>query len=108
MRRAAATLIALFAALLPDALPAQTKQECLITINSDGSCDAAGLHVPCREIGPKLREAGVPANALIRFRGDGTRGDPTVSYDAVSAAIESVKHAGFTFKMGYINAQPES
>ena len=102
MRRAPVLLVALLVALLADAVPAQTKQDCLITINSDGTCDAAGLHVPCSEIGPKLRQAGIPADVHIRLGLD-----RTVKYDVVSATIQSVMNAGFmNLKMGSINTEP--
>jgi len=57
MHRGLSLLLILSAALGPGAVPAQTKTPILITIGSDRTCLAAGLHVPCREVGPKLREA---------------------------------------------------
>ncbi len=102
MRRAGGIVVALLIALLADATPAQTIPECLVTIHPDGSCDAAALHVPCREIGPSLRRAGIPASTLIRFRLDGK-----VSYDVVSATLQSVTRAGLTFrKIGSVNVEP--
>ena len=103
MRHALATLVTLYVALLASAVvPAQTKQDCLITIHFDGTCEAAGLHVPCSEIGPKLRQAGVPADAHIRFGPDSR-----VSYEAVSATLQSVTRAGFTnMKIGFITVEP--
>jgi biopolymer transport protein ExbD len=77
---------------------AQMTQDCLITIHFDGTCEAAGLHVSCGEIGPKLRQAGIPADAHIRFNPDSP-----VRYDAVSATVQSVADAGFTnVKIGFI------
>src|ERR1700761_2773118 len=103
MRRAPALVVTLLVGLLSDAVIAQTKQDCLITINTDGTCDAAGLHVLCRDIGPELRKAGIPADAPIRFGLD-----RTVDYGVVSVAIQSVTHAGFTnSKVGFITAEPE-
>ena len=100
MRRAPALVIALFVGWLSDVVSAQTIQDCLITIHFDGSCEAAGLHVSCKEIGPKLRQAGVPADAHIRFSPDSG-----VRYDAVSATLQSVAGAGFTnMKIGFITA----
>jgi hypothetical protein len=57
MRRPLASVVSLLVVLLASAVPVQTKQDCLITINSDGTCDAAGLHVRCSVIGPSLRQA---------------------------------------------------
>jgi biopolymer transport protein ExbD len=101
MRHAQALLAALLAALLIDAVPAQTKKDCLITINSDGTCDAAGLHVPCSEIGPKLRHAGISSDTDIRLNLDSS-----VPYDAVSATIQSVSRAGLNVKLGHVNVAP--
>jgi biopolymer transport protein ExbD len=98
MHRAFALPFAILIALQGDAAPAQGKYDCLITINADGTCAAAGLHVPCREIGPKLRQAGIPPNAVIRFTAD-----KNVNYEAVSATQESLSRAGFTnMKVGFI------
>ena len=98
MRCALALIIAPLVVFLGDGASAQTLQDCLIMIHFDGTCEAAGLHVSCSEIGPKLRQAGVPADAHIRFSPDSG-----VRYDAVSATLQSVAAAGFTnAKIGFI------
>lgn len=102
MHRALAILLALLVATRPDVVLAQTIVDVLITMKSDGTCQATGLKVPCREIGPKLRAAGIPRDAHIRFTG-GT----DVRYDVISATIQSVMHAGFTnTKIGFITTEP--
>ena len=99
MRRAFALLSALFGTLRRKAVAAQPEQDCVVTVHADGTCEAAGLRVPCREIGPKLHEAGIPAAARIRFSFD-----RSANYDVVSAAFESVQRAGLKMKkLGYIN-----
>jgi len=103
MHRAFALLFAFFAASWGYAVPAQTEQDWVITIHVDGTCETAGLRVPCREIGPKLDQAGIPPTASIRFSID-----RDAHYDAVSAALESVQHAGLKMKkVGYINVGPD-
>ena len=98
MRRPLPSLVALLVVLMAGTVPAQTKQDCLITINSDGTCDAAGLHVPCGVIGPHLRQAGIAADAHIRFGLVST-----ANYGVISATIQSVTRAGFTnLKIGFI------
>jgi hypothetical protein len=101
MHRAFALLFALLIASQGDAVVAQATYDCVITINADGTCAAAGLHVPCREIGPKLRQAGIPANANIGFSIQKAV-DQAAAYRAVSATLESLKRAGFTYKIGYV------
>jgi len=99
MRRAFARLFALLGTLGRKALPAQTEQDCVITVHADGTCEAAGLRVPCREIGAKLQEAGIPAASRVRFSFD-----RDANYDAVSAAFESVQRSGLKMKkLGYVN-----
>ena len=103
MHRFFALGFGLFFAMQTGAVLAQTNQGFLITIKADGTCAAAGLHVPCREIGHKLREAGIPPNAKIRLGAD-----KGASYEAVSAALESVMHAGFSIaKVGFVNTKPD-
>lgn len=102
MRRVPALVIAPLVILLGDAALTQTQQACLIVIHFDGTCEAAGLRESCSEIGPKLRRAGIPADAHIRFSPD-----DGVRYETVSATLQSVKDAGFThMKIGFITVRP--
>jgi hypothetical protein len=97
MHRALPLLLVLVAALLPDAVAAQTKPTVWITIASDGSCLASGEHVSCREIGAKLRAAGVPLDAYIQFTGDSYVSSPLLG------AMDSLKAAGYKItKIGFI------
>jgi len=97
MRHSLALMGSLIVVFLVTAAPAQPKQDCLITIHSDGTCDAAGLHVRCSVIGPRLRQAGISTDAHIRFHASGA------NYALVSATVQSVTRAGFTtMKVGFI------
>ncbi len=70
-------------------------------MQSDGTCQAAGLKVPWREIGPKLRAAVIPPDAHIRFTGG-----RDFRYQVISATIQSVIHAGFAnAKIGFITTE---
>lgn len=60
MNQALPILLVLGLALRLDILWAETHTGISINVASDGTCEAAGLHVSCSEIGPKLREAGIP------------------------------------------------
>jgi hypothetical protein len=99
MRYSAVSLVVLIGAVLVGTVTAQTQRNCRIAIHSDGTCDAAGVHVPCSNIGPELRRAGVPLDVRVYFQPD-----KSANYAAVSAALESVTHAGFTnAKVGSVN-----
>jgi biopolymer transport protein ExbD len=101
MRHAPALLACIPVALLARTVPAQSTQDCVITINADGTCDAAGLHVPCKEVGPKLREVGISSDTHIRLKLD-----RSVPYDVVSATLQSVSHAALNLKIGYVDVAP--
>jgi hypothetical protein len=53
-------------------------------------------------VGAKLRELGTPLDAHIHLSGD-----THASYTATTAAIDSLRRAGFNLKMGWINVQPQ-
>jgi biopolymer transport protein ExbD len=101
MHHARALFVCISVALLARTVPAQSTQDCTITINADGTCDAAGLHVPCNEVGPKLREAGISSATHIRLKLD-----RSVPYDVVRDTLQSVSHAGLNLKIGYVNVAP--
>lgn len=81
----------------PDGAVAQPKGV-LITINSDGTCEAVGQRASCREIGAELQKAGIPSDTWIGFAGD------TIGDDALFAAtLDSLSHAGFkNVKIGFL------
>jgi len=90
-------LLVLGLALRLDILCAQTRG-ISINVASDGTCEAAGLHVFCSEIGPKLREAGIPLDSWITFRGAAT-----VNFDEMKPTMASLARAGFkNMKIGFI------
>jgi len=78
---------------------AQVEAAVTVRISAD-TCLIRDLNVPCSDVGAKLRELGVPSDADIRLSGD-----KSASYRAVSAALESIRSAGFQFKIGYVNVQ---
>jgi hypothetical protein len=101
MHQAPAFLLAALVALGSNSLPAQTETGVHIRISGE-TCLIGNLDVPCRDVGVKLRELGTPTDADIHLSGD-TR----ASYRATSAAIESLRRAGFKLKMGWINVRPQ-
>jgi hypothetical protein len=101
MQHAPAFLLAALVTLGSSSLPAQTKTDVDIRIVGE-SCLIGGLDVPCGDVGAKLRELGTPADAHIHLIAD-----PKAKYEAVSAAIASLRDAGFPPKMGYINVRPQ-
>ena len=91
-------VLVLVLALRLGVLCAQTHTGISINVASDGTCEAAGLHVSCRDIGRKLREAGIPLDTWISFRGA-----VSVRYDAMKPTIDSLTSAGFkNIKIGFI------
>ncbi len=98
MNQALLLLLVFGLALRLDTLCAQTHTGISINVTSDGTCEAAGLHVSCSEIGTKLRGSGIPLDTRITFRGAAT-----VSYDVMKPAIDSLARAGFkNMKIGFI------
>ena len=98
MHRALALLLVLLVAVRPDAVLAQTPKAVVITINSDGTCRAVDVHARCREIGSKLREAGIPLDTPITFTGA-----TTINLDVTMATVHSVAKAGFwNSKIGFL------
>jgi len=96
-RTATLFLLVLLIASQGNAALAQAKDLLVITVNVDGTCAASRVHVPCREIGTKLRQAGVPLNTRVRLHFD-----KTVVYEILAATLESVRDAGLDLKLGYV------
>jgi hypothetical protein len=94
-------LLATLVTLGSNPLLAQPEQAVDIHISGE-TCLIGNLDVPCSDVGAKLRELGTPLNAHLHLIGD-TR----TSYKATSAAMESLRRAGFKLKMGYMNVQPQ-
>jgi biopolymer transport protein ExbD len=98
MHRALKLLSVLLLAVRLDAVCAETHRGVVIDVASDGTCQAAGLHVSCGDIGAKLRDAGIPLDTWITFSGAGT-----VSYDTMKSTIDSLARAGFrNMKIGFL------
>jgi hypothetical protein len=97
MKQVLALFLVLGLALRLDILCAQT-QGISINVVSDGTCEAAGLHISCSEIGPKLRELGISLDTWITFRGAAT-----VNLDEMKPTMASLARAGFKhIKIGFI------
>ena len=96
MHRALPLLFVLLGAAA-DVAVAQPKGV-LITINSDGTCEAVGVRVDCRGIGEKLQKAGVPTDTWIGFTGD-----IMGSHALFTATLDALSQAGYrNIKVGFI------
>ena len=73
----------------------QTQTVVQIRISSV-TCMVGKLNISCSDVGAELLKLGMPPDADIHVRGDAQ-----ASYSAVSAALESLRSAGFKFKVGY-------
>jgi len=100
MNRALLFALAVSLVVRLDASYAQPHTGITIVVASDGTCQAAGLHVACRDIGARLREAGIPKDTWITFSGAAT-----LRYDIVKPMSDSLTRAGFDHvKIGFITA----
>jgi biopolymer transport protein ExbD len=100
MHQAPTFLLAALVALGSNGVSAQTKTTVLIHFASGDTCVVADSHVPCREVGAKLRELGIPQDADLRFSPD-----TYVSYEAVRAMMDSIQRAGYKVeKVGFITS----
>lgn len=81
----------------------QAQQDLSIHISSQQTCVVGRLDVPCNTVGAKLLEQGTPRDAHIHLLGS-----TDSSYEAISSALTSLRDAGFTLKVGYINAAQDS
>jgi biopolymer transport protein ExbD len=102
MNRAPTYLLAVLVALASSFLLAQNETAVQIRISAGEICLIGDLDVSCSDLGAKLRDLGTPLDATIQLSVD-TR----ASYDATSAAIDSLRRAGYKLKIGYINVQPQ-
>lgn len=66
------------------------------------TCLIGNHDVPCSDVGTKLRELGTPLDAQIHVIGVAH-----ASYKATSAALESLRSAGFQLKVGHINLKAD-
>ena len=82
-------------------MPAQIETTVHVFV-SEKTCVICNFELPCSDVGTKLRELGTPLDAHIDLSGHSH-----TSYEAMRAAIESLRSAGFKLKMGYINVQEQ-
>jgi len=101
MRQTPAFLLAALVTLGSSPLLAQTETTVRIFIGAE-TCLIHNLDVPCSDVGAKLRELGTPLDAHIQLSGHTHSG-----YKPTSAAIESLRRAGFKLKIGYVNVQAQ-
>ena len=99
MRQAPAFLLTTLATLGANALFAQTQAVVDIRISERGTCLIGSVDIPCSNVVKTLRERRTPPDARIHLSVD-----PHASYNAVSAALQSLRGTGF--KLGYVNVQP--
>jgi hypothetical protein len=101
MHQAHVFILVALATLGSSPLPAQTETAVDVRISAE-TCQIGKLDVACSDVGAKLLELGTPLDAHIHVIGDSH-----ASYSATSAALESLRSAGFKLKIGYINVQGE-
>jgi hypothetical protein len=82
-----------------DATFGQSNSDVTIQISARQTCLVGSLDVPCSDVGAKMRDQGIPLDAHIHL----VAGKDS-SYQAISAALVSLRDAGFRLKLGYINA----
>lgn len=82
-------------------LAAQTEAAVQVHVSAE-ICLVGNLDISCSDVGSKLRELGTPLDAQIRVIGDAH-----ASYKATSAALQSLRSAGFKLKVGYISSQAQ-
>jgi hypothetical protein len=99
MHQARAFLVVALVTLGSSSLPAQTETVVHVRISAE-TCMIGKLDISCSDVGAKLLELGTPLDAHIDVSGDAH-----ASYTATSAALESIRSAGFKLKIGYINAE---
>jgi hypothetical protein len=77
----------------------QANSDMTIHISSRQSCLVGSLDVPCSYVGAIMRDQRIPLDAHIHLVVD-----KGASYQTISAALVSLRDAGFRLKLGYINA----
>ena len=102
MRQPPTLALAFVIALPLGAALGQTEPRVEIRVLSGDTCLVQQLHVPCRDVGAKLRELGTPSDADINVRAE-----KDAKYEAVTSTFDSLKRAGFKVKVGYIYSDPK-
>ena len=100
MHQAPAFLLAVLVTLGFNSVPAQTETD--VRISADTCRIDSNLSVRRGDVGAKLRELGTPLDAHIHLSVDAS-----AKYEDVSAALLSLRNAGFNHKLGRINYQPQ-
>lgn len=85
------------------AASSQSKSDVTIHMSAvRQTCLIGSLDVPCSGVGAKLRDQGTPLDAHIHLIAD-----TGSTYEIVSAALKSLRDAGFRLKLGYINVESD-
>ena len=93
-------IFAALAVVTSTALFAQTEVTVTVRVALQ-FCVAENVSVSCSDVRTTLRELRTPPEAHINFSVD-----KDARYEDVSAALGSIRDAGFKLKLGYVNVQP--
>jgi biopolymer transport protein ExbD len=76
---------------------AEPPPDVTVHVSAKQTCLVGSIDLPCHDVGAKLRDQGTSLDANIHLIGDRHTG-----YRAVSAAVKSLRDAGFRLKVGYV------
>ena len=103
MRQMSGVLLVAATTIAAAAAFGQADSDLAVHISAQQTCVVGTLEVPCNAVGAKLLDQGTPRDAHIHLL-SGTDS----SYEAISAALTSLRDAGFTLKVGYVNVVTDS
>jgi hypothetical protein len=78
----------------------QAETPVRIRVLSDDTCLVHEVPILYRDVGAKLRELGTPSDANIHVNAENG-----AKYEAIASTFESLKRAGFKFKVGTVNVR---
>lgn len=99
MRRPSSVLLILTTVFCIGTALSQASPDVEIHISSQQSCVVDSVGVACGEVGAKLLDLDIPLTANIHLVAAHDS-----KYETVSAALISLRDAGFKLKVGYINS----
>jgi hypothetical protein len=100
MRQMFSLLLVAATTLGVGAASGQANSDVIIHISARQTCLVGSLDVPCSDVGAKLREQGTALDAHIHLIVGADS-----SYQTISAALASLRDAGFRLKLGYVNRE---
>jgi biopolymer transport protein ExbD len=98
-RRALTLALVLVVSLRLDGALGQAETHVRIRVLSAETCLVFELHVPCKEVGAKLRELGTPTAVTVSVGAE-----KEATYQAIASTLEALKREGFRAKLGSISA----